>query len=74
MVEPAWCEHRDESLLDGGARAIDSIAALKVSNCRLMASGPFDLIGPWATTHTVTGGIGFSPGTRNNVPALSMSA
>jgi len=27
-----------------------------------------------ATTRTVTGGIGFSPGTRNNVPALSMSA
>jgi hypothetical protein len=22
----------------------------------------------------ITGGIGFSPGTRNNVPALSMSA
>ena len=27
-----------------------------------MASGPFDLTGPRATTRTVTGGIGFSPG------------
>jgi len=51
-----------------------SIAALKVSSWRLMASGPFDLTGPRATTRTVAGGIGFSPGTRNNVLALSMSA
>jgi hypothetical protein len=29
------------------------------------------LSGPWATTRTVTSGIGFSPGTRNKVPALS---
>ena len=62
----------DEGLLDGGTRAL--IAALKVSSWRLMASGPFDLTGLRATTRTVTGGIGFSPGTRNNVPALSMSA
>src|ERR1700746_3563454 len=39
-----------------------SIAALKVSSWRLMASGPFDLTGLRATTRTVTGGIGFSPG------------
>jgi len=51
-----------------------SIATLKVSSWRLIASGPFDLSGPRATTRTVTGGIGFSPGTRNSVPALSMSA
>jgi hypothetical protein len=35
---------------------------------------PLRLTGPRATTRTVTGGIGFSPGTRNRVPALSMSA
>ena len=39
-----------------------------------MASGPFDFTGARATTRTVTGGIGFSPGTRNKVPALSQSA
>jgi hypothetical protein len=72
MIEPAGCEHRDESLLDGGARALDrGVEGVELS---VDASGPFDLIGPRATTRTVTGGIGFSPGTRNNVPALSMSA
>src|SRR6516162_1581992 len=33
-----------------------SIAALKVSSWRLMASGPFDLTGPRATTRPVTAG------------------
>jgi hypothetical protein len=46
-----------------------AIAALKVSSWRLVASGPFDLTGPRATTRTVTSGIGFSPGTKNKVPA-----
>jgi len=32
------------------------------------------LEGPRATTRTVTGDIGFSPGTRDKVPALSQSA
>src|SRR5271163_3026065 len=42
-----------------------SIAVLNVSSWRLMASGPFDLTGPRAMTRTVTGGIGFSPGNKN---------
>ncbi|MGB9644662.1 MAG: hypothetical protein WA709_06325 [Stellaceae bacterium] len=39
----------------------------------LIASGPFDLSGPRATTRSVIGGIGVSPGTRNNDPARSQS-
>jgi hypothetical protein len=72
MVEPSGREHRDECLLDGSARALDrSLEGVELS---IDGFGPFDLTGPQATTRTVTGGIGFSPGTRNNVPALSMSA
>jgi hypothetical protein len=69
VVEPAGCEHRDKRLLDIGARAIDR----GIEGVELAVDG-FDLTGPRATTCTVTGGIGFSPGTRNSVPALSMSA
>jgi hypothetical protein len=71
MVEPAGCEHRDEGLLDGGAGALDT--GLEGIELAVDGFGPFDLTGPRATTRTVTGGIGFSPGTRNSVPALSMS-
>jgi hypothetical protein len=39
-----------------------------------MASGPFDLTGSRATTRTVTGSIGVSPGTRNKVSASTVSA
>jgi hypothetical protein len=51
-----------------------SIAALKASISRLIACGPRDFTGPRATTRSVIGGIGFSPGTKNIVPSLSMAA
>jgi hypothetical protein len=72
VVEPAGREDWNERLLDTGARALD--CRFEVSSWRLIASGPFDVMGPRATTRTVTGGIGFSPGTRKSVPARSISA
>src|ERR1700731_4629218 len=46
-----------------------SIAALKVSSWRLIASGPFDLSGPRATTRSVIGGMGVSDQKQRTSPA-----
>src|SRR6516225_6177857 len=60
-----WSSHPGASTATNASSTMAperSIAPLKVSSWRLMASGPFDLTAPRATTRTVTGGIGFSPG------------